>query len=180
MNTDQAGRKLEQQLLLGRRIEGDRLMLSDATLLAALDGRRALTAAEKAALQASPLTLRRLRTLSLARIDAWHGSTGMLRAAAGHAPLTALATDDGHWVLHFLQQDGHWRVILALDAGAPFAARLLREQGLLCVRDGAGATILQGRLDADGECEGRWPFALAPGPHFQQAGATFAVQPVLP
>ncbi|SHG99134.1 hypothetical protein [Massilia sp. CF038] len=177
-----AERKLEQQLLLGRRIEGDRLLLADAVLAAALDGSRALTGAEQAALRASPLTLRRFRHLSLERArqaqrDAWQGSAGMLRAASSGA-VTALRTDDGHWTLHFLEHEALWRVILVLDASAPFAARLLREQPLLRVLDGGGAIVLQGSLDADGECETSWPFETAPGPHFQQFGAAFAVEPV--
>jgi hypothetical protein len=178
--TGQAGRKLEEQLLLARRVEGDRLMLADAILLAALDASRSLTAGEQAALRDSPLTMRRFRTLSLERTRAaWRGSSGMLRAASS-GPVTALNTDDGHWSLHFLEQEGSWRVILALDAGAPFAGRLLREQPLLRVLDGGGAIVLQGSLDADGECETLWPFETAPGPHFQQFGALFAVEPVHP
>lgn len=178
-STDHAARKLDAALLLARRTEGDRLMLSDAVLLAAIDGSRALSANEQAALRASPLTLRRFKVLCTGRaaVDAWHGSGGMLRAASA-GPLTAMATDDGHWALHFLEQDGAWRVILVLDAGAPFAARLVREQPLLRVLDGGGAIVLQGSLDADGECESAWPFDTAPGPHFQEFGAAFAVEPV--
>jgi hypothetical protein len=33
------------------------------------------------------------------------------------------------------------------------------------------------RLDADGECEGAWPFAQAPAAHFQGHGAAFSVVP---
>lgn len=178
-STDQAARKLDAALLLARRAEGDRLMLSDAVLLAAMDGSRPLTPAEQAALRASPLTLRRFQTLSSGRAaaDAWHGSGGMLRAASS-GPLTAMSTDDGYWALHFLEQDGAWRVILALDANAPFAARLVREQAMLRVLDGGGAIVLQGSLDADGECESAWPFDTAPGLHFQEFGAAFAVEPV--
>ena len=179
--------KLRERLLLSPRIEGDRLMLSDAILNAALDGERGLTNAERAALQGSPLTLRRLRQLSAERRaragmgaanDAWLGSDGMLRAASGASALTALTTDDRHWSLHFVEQGAAWRLILSLDAAAPFAARLLREQALLRVVDGGGAILLQGRLDADGECECDWPFDSAPGPHFQQFGAGFCVEPV--
>ena len=83
--------------LLSRAVPNDRLVLADATLLAAIDGSRALTANERQALQASPLTLRRFRHLVLERRadsqtareaptaanDAtWSGSHGMLRAAA--------------------------------------------------------------------------------------------------
>jgi hypothetical protein len=93
--------------------------------------------------------------------------------------LNELATDDGHWQLHFLpgQQGGGWQIILKLDAEAPFAARLLRDQPLLRVVDGGGAILLQGRLDADGECERAWPFDTEPMAHFQLYGAGFAVEP---
>ena len=183
MTIEQTDQKLLEQLLLARRVEGDRLMLADAIINAALDGSRALTENEREALRTSPLTLRRFKTLaqgqrSAARLE-WRGSRGMLRAASGGAALTELATDDGHWALHFVQQDGAWRVILALDAAAPFAARLVREQPLLRVLDGEGGVVLQGSLDNDGECESAWPFTGAPGMHFQQAGAGFAVEPAL-
>jgi hypothetical protein len=183
MTTGQIDRKLRAQLLLARRVENDRLMLADDVLRAALDGSRTLTGAERAVLDASPLTLRRFRMLALEQrraVDTWRGSGGMLRAASGGQPLAALSTDDGHWTLHFVQQDGHWRVILALAASSPFAPRLVREQPMLRVLDGAGAIILLGSLDADGECETAWPFESAPEFHFHQAGARFAVEPVHP
>ncbi|SFU51203.1 hypothetical protein [Pseudoduganella namucuonensis] len=185
--------KLQARLLLSRAVPGDRLVLADATLLAALDGARALTPNERQALQASPLTLRRFRQLSLERRagaeraapvaandPVWGGSGGMLRAAATEAALDTLLTDDGHWSLHFVprDQDGGWQLILKLDAEAPFAARVLRELPMLRVVDGGGAILLQGRLDADGECERAWPFELAPMPHFQLYGGAFAVEPV--
>lgn len=174
-------RKLRARLLLTRRVEGDRLLLGDAVLLAALDGSRPLTAGERAALQGSPLTTRRLRTLANERrhaaIDAWQGSSGMLRAADSGAPLAQLATDDGYWRLHFVDSGGARRVILQLNPQAPFAATLLRAGMLLRVLDGAGAEVLAGRLDLDGECECAWPFADEPAAHFQQRGAVFSVQP---
>ncbi|MGI4845306.1 MAG: hypothetical protein ACRYF7_18510 [Janthinobacterium lividum] len=168
-------RKLQAQLLGGRRVEGDRLVLDDVVLLAALDGSRPLTDGERSALQASPLTARRLRTLADARrrLGQWRGSAGMLRAADGGAALDTLVTDDGAWRLHFVED----RVILQLDPQAPLAATLLRAGPLLRVLDGAGATVLEGRLDSDGECEAAWPFAQAPARHFQQHGARFAVEP---
>jgi hypothetical protein len=178
--------KVQQQALLARAVPGDRLMLADAVLLAALDGSRPLAPGERRALQASPLTLRRFRHLALRRHAAppaandawWDGSAGLLRAAAGSAALEQLVTDDGHWMLHFVPADAHgWQLILQLDAQAPFAERLLRERPLLRVVDGGGAIVLQGRLDADGECERPWPFELAPMAHFQLYGATFAIEP---
>lgn len=201
-----ARRLQERALLTARPQAGDRLMLADATLLAALDGSRVLTPNERAALAASPLTLRRFRHLSLQRQGAagqakeaaeaaeaapvrapaandahWTGSSGMLRAASSAvSTLAALVTDDNCWTLHFVEQGDGWQVILALSAQAPFAARLLNEQPLLRVIDGGGAIVLQGRLDADGECERAWPFSTAPASHFQLYGASFAVQPVAP
>ncbi|WP_313703515.1 hypothetical protein [Massilia sp.] len=178
--TSDIGRRLQERLILGRRVEGDRLVLADGVLLAALDGSRPLTAGERAALEASPLTARRLRTLALARRAAandarWEGSGGMLRAADSGARLERLVTDDGCWRLHFLDGGGGPRVILQLAPEAPFAARLLREGALLRVLDGAGNEVLQGRLDYDGECECAWPFADAPFAHFQRHGAVFSV-----
>lgn len=219
--------KLRERLLLARAVPGDRLMLADATLLAALDGGRALTPAERAALQQSPLTLRRFKQLALERRAArgrrdvaaapakagesatagtrakaggpvaavihqsapaaandasWRRSGGMLRAAAGVAALEHMSTDDQYWTLHFLPSGAGqgWQVILKLAAEAPFAPQLLRQQPLLRVLDGAGAIVLQGRLDADGECECAWPFAAAPAPHFHQHGAGFVVEPAAP
>ncbi len=178
MGMTELDRKLQAQLLAGRRVEGDRLVLDDAVLSAALDGSRPLTGGERAALQASPLTARRLRVLAdaarrQAAPQAWRGSRGMLRAADGGAALDGLVTDDGAWRLHVV--DG--RVILQLDPQAPFAGALLRGGQVLRVLDGAGATVLAGPLDGDGECEGPWPFAEAPARHFQRHGARFSVEP---
>jgi hypothetical protein len=167
--------KLRQALLLGRTVAGDRLLLADATLQAALDGSRALTPGEAAALNGSPVTLRRFRHLALARRRAhWQSSSGMLRAADS-GNLALLATDDGLWTLHFIAQGSGWQMVLALDPAAPAAASLLRDRPLLRVTDGAGGILLQGRPDADGECERPWPFDEAPARHFQSHGATFAV-----
>ncbi|WP_371865868.1 hypothetical protein [Duganella qianjiadongensis] len=183
--------RLQEQLLLGRAVAGDRLMLADATLLGALDGSRPLTPAERTALQASPLTLRRLRHLAQQRRReaqgarhkhcgagaGWHGSRGLLRAAATAAALDTLRTEDGYWTLDFLQSEQGWRVVLAVVADAPFAALAVQQGWQVKVRDGAGSLILQGGLDGDGECEGAWPHAAAPAQHFQQHGASFAVEP---
>lgn len=178
---DDIDRKLRERLLLAPRVAGDHLMLSDAVLGAALDGSRPLTHGERAALQASPLTTRRLRTLALERRvaanDAWQGSRGMLRAADSAQDVFELATDDGFWRLHFVGiRDGR-RVILQLVPDAPFAPRLLREAPLLRVLDGAGNEVLSGRLDRDGELEADWPFEDVPAAHFHGRGAAFSVQP---
>jgi hypothetical protein len=181
-----AERRLEERLLLGRRVDGDRLVLADATLLGALDGSRPLTAGERAALQASPLTARRLRQLALERraqgVAGWRGSHGRLRAASS-GDVDLLRTDDGWFTLHFAAEgaglEAGWRAILQLAADAPFAPALLAARAPLRVRDGAGNTILEGRLDADGECEAAWPFGTPPASHLQAAGAAFAVEPMV-
>jgi hypothetical protein len=165
--------------LLQARKPGDRLTLDDATLAAALDGSRPLTAGERAALQASPLTVRRLRHLTLERRAAtarWRGSRGVLRAASS-GTLDAVVTEDGWWTLHVVAAGAGWRIVLQLAPQAPFAPALLAARAPLRVLDGAGADILAGRLDADGECEAAWPFAAAPAEHLQAHGARFTVEP---
>jgi hypothetical protein len=152
--------KLREKVLMAARAGDDRLMLADAIIGAALDGSRPLTPNERAALAQSPLTIRRLRQLSIERrrkAGAWTGSAGMLRAASGDAALDELVTDDSHWALHFLAHDGRWQVILKLAADAPFAPRLMREQPMLRVLDGGGAIILQGRLGGR-RVQTAWPF----------------------
>ena len=182
-------RRLREAALLEERVDGDRLVLDDAVLAAALDGSRPLTAGERAALQASPLTLRRLRQLALERRAAarpapapaadeaiWQGSHGMLRAASS-AGTAAPVSDDGWWTLHLLGHEGAWRLVLQLSPAAPFAAGLLAARAPVRVVDGAGQVILEGRLDADGECEAGWPFKEPPAVHLQEQGAAFTVAP---
>ncbi|WP_342114960.1 hypothetical protein [Pseudoduganella sp. OTU4001] len=178
-------RKLQEALLLRSRPGEDALVLDDGVLQAALDGSRALTAVQLAALQASPLTLRRFRHLALERKRAqavlgWQGSRGMLRAASSSAELSLLTTDDGCWSLHFVPQGAGWQVILKLEAQAEFAAQVLARRPMLRVTDGGGGVLLQGRLDADGECERAWAFADAPDAYFQAHGAVFHVEPLGP
>lgn len=183
--TDITERKLQEALLLRSRPGADALALDDGVLRAALDGSKPLSSAQLAALQASPLTLRRLRHLALARKRAqaafgWQRSGGMLRAAATADDLAVLVTDDGCWSLHFVPQGAGWQVILKLEAAAPFAAQLMARRPMLRVSDGGGAVLLQGRLDADGECERAWPFEQDPAAHFQGHGAVFSVEPLGP
>lgn len=185
MNQNLFDRKVRAQLLLSRRVEGDTLVLPDDVLLASLRGIRSLTADERARLLQSPLTIRRLRQLSIGMRSAandagWEGSSGMLRAAATSASLERLETDDGYWSLDFMQQDGRWRTVLQVAPDAPFAARLLAERAWVRVADGKGALVLEGQLDADGECEAAWPFRDAPAEHFQATGARFSVRPAAP
>jgi hypothetical protein len=184
MNTAETmERRLQERLLLERRAGGDRLVLADATLLAALDGSRPLTPNERTALQASPLTARRLRQLALERrasqagTAGWGGSQGRLRAASSGA-VDALRTDDGWFTLHVVADGAGWRTVLQLAAEAPFAPALLAARAPIRVRDGAGNTILEGRLDADGECEAAWPFAEPPANYLQARDAAFAVEPL--
>jgi len=157
-------------------------VLADAVLAQALDGSRPLTAGERAALQASPLTLRRLRHLADSRRTQaqpgnWRGSRGLLRAADSGNALDLLRTDDGMWRLHFVDAAGSLAVVVQLDPEAAGAAAVMAARPAIQVRDGRGALVLEGQLDADGECEGPWPFAASPAAHFQQHGARFEVIP---
>lgn len=179
MGLSELDRRLQARLLAGRRVEADRLVLLDATLLAALDGSRPLTSGERAALQASPVTTRRLAVLAQERRAAagpaaWRGSAGLLRAADSGAPFEALVTDDGAWRLHVVAG----RAILQLDPESRLAPGLLRAAQEVRVRDGAGNTVLEGRLDPDGECEGPWPFDDTPARHFARHGGAFTVEPI--
>ena len=177
--------RLREQVLLSRRVEGDSLVLADEVLASCIAGTRALTAEERALLVGSPLTVRRFRQLAIdarareqaANDTSWGGSEGMLRAAASAGPLERLGTDDGYWTLHFAGTGGHCQIILQLAADAPFAASLLASGSPVRVLDGNGALVLEGPLDADGECEAAWPFADPPAGHFQAAGARFSVKP---
>lgn len=184
MGMTELDRKLQAGALLGRRVEGDRLMLADAVLAQALDGVRPLTAGERAALQGSPLTLRRLRHLADSRRaraqvvrGGWRGSRGLLRAADSGNALDLLCTDDGMWRLHFVDAAGSLAVVVQLDPEAAGAADVMAARPAIQVRDGRGALVLEGQLDADGECEGPWPFEAPPAAHFQQHGARFEVIP---
>jgi hypothetical protein len=103
----------------------------------------------------------------------------VLRAASS-GTLAAVVTEDGWWTLHFVDTDDGWRAVLQLAPQAPFAEAMLAARAPLRVRDGAGATILAGQLDADGECEADWPFAAAPADHLQAHGAQFIVEPLEP
>lgn len=184
MGMTELDRKLQAKALLGTRRDGDHLVLADEVLAQALDGSRPLTGGERAALQESPLTLRRLRRLAeqrraQARPTAWRGSRGLLRAADSGA-LELLRTDDGMWRLHFVDAGGALAVIVQLDPEAAGAGALLAARPALQVRDGGGGLVLEGSLDADGECEGPWPFADLPAVHFQQHGARFEVIPRAP
>ena len=59
-------RRLRAAMLVAP-VENDRLVLSDAVLAAAIAGGTPLSAGERAALAASPLTIRRFRQLALDR-----------------------------------------------------------------------------------------------------------------
>lgn len=86
--------KLLEKALLARAAPGDRLMLADAVLLAALDGSRPLAPAERRALQASPLTLRRFRHLSLQRHAAGPAATAAARATLATSTSVAVPAAD--------------------------------------------------------------------------------------
>ena len=174
-----SARRLQSRLLLSQRTEGDRLVLSDEVLRAALDGSAPLSDGEKTALMASPLTLRRFRMLAdaarRAQATEWRSSSALLRAADSGS-VEALGTEDGIWALHVAGQAGAWRLILVLDAASPVAAQVLQDAPRLRVLDGIGTCLLEGQLDGDGELEGDWPFLQAPLEHLRRHGGRFTVE----
>jgi hypothetical protein len=134
------------------------------TLLAALDGSRALTAGERAALQASPLTARRLRTLAWTRRAAAGGRRLAAAAAACCARPTAArrspwppTTASGP---AFCRQRRRLARDPAADAGGAVRGAPAARAALLRVLDGAGATCWRAA-----RCRRRvrsaWPFADA-------------------
>ncbi len=179
--------RLDLSMILARSRDDDQLMLDDMVLVAALDGSRPLSPEERETLQKSPITLLRFRHLALqararkngsAANDAqWRSSKGMLRAAdGGSLSLFSLRTDDDYWKLDFVPDEDGWQFILSLDVNAPFAAQVMQDKIWLHVRDGATGLLMEGQLDADGECEVRWPLPIEPALHFQQAGAIFRIE----
>jgi hypothetical protein len=178
--------KLDLSMILGQSRDDDRLMLEDQVLLAALDGSRPLDPDQRNVLQGSPITLLRFRHLALqararkngnaANDGNWQQSGGMLRAADSGAVIVSLRTDDHYWTLDFVPDDDGWQFVLSLDVNAPFAGQLLETESWVRVVDGKQQLLLEGQLDADGECEVRWPVPHEPTRHLQQAGAMFRVE----
>lgn len=178
--------KLDLSIILNQSRDDDRLMLEDQVLLAALDGSRPLDPEQRTLLQQSPITLLRFRHLALqararkggnaANDDNWQQSGGMLRAADSAAVVLSLRTDDHYWTLDFVPEDDGWQLVLSLDGNAPFASQLLETENTVRVVDGKQQVLLEGQLDADGECEVRWPMDHEPVRHLQQAGALFRVE----
>ncbi len=178
--------KLDLSIILNQSRDDDRLMLEDQVLLAALDGSRPLDPDQRILLQQSPITLLRFRHLAqqararknggAANDDNWQQSGGLLRAADSGALVLSLRTDDHYWSLDFVPEDNGWQLVLCLDENAPFASQLLDSEHCVRVVDGKQQVLLQGQLDADGECEARWPMPQEPVRHLQQAGAQFRVE----
>jgi hypothetical protein len=108
--------KLVERILLNRPRDGDRLMLSDVVLLAALDGSQPLSPQQRNALQQSPLTLRRFRHLALqARAVRTTVSISPVSPIVPTVPIVlatpASAANDAYW-------DGSSGMLRAADSGA--------------------------------------------------------------
>lgn len=182
--------KLDLSAILNQDREDDRVMLDDHLLLAALDGSRPLSSQERDILQKSPQTLLRFRQLALqararknsgAANDAqWQSSMGCLgegtivRDALG----SRLQSDDQYWCLLFVPDEVGWQLTLTLNHHAALAVQIKQSGYALRVLDGAGNVLLEGQLDMDGTCEGRWPFLIEPTLHLQQTGARFRIESV--
>lgn len=162
--------RLTMMRLIDRYKSGDYLVLDDATLRAALDNSRPLLRTEWQALLDSPLTLRRARELAheakarhagralapAANDEAFERSTTLLRVAYGLDPAPTLTSDDGRWRLSFGRDGPRWHVVLSLNPSDRFADVWLQARPTVALLDGAGATLLLGELDEDGEVEGPW------------------------
>lgn len=160
---------------------GDRLVLDDDSLRAAIERRRPLSETQKQQLLDSPMTLRRFKRLAQQiqnAVAGWEGSQGLLLAAAGNDDLQSLSTEDGKWELHFMpgRQQEIRLVLKCLDD--VLLAALLQQQREIQARDSGGNILCQGTLDDDGELDTRWPFDLPPREHFQLVGGRFVVGPV--
>lgn len=155
-----------------QRLPGDRMVLSDDVMEAALEGRKCLQPTQWQALLSSPLTLCRLRYLEGCRLAALsrHGrvnevddgrvSRYELLAATSTETDISLYSPDGRWALHALTTRTVTRLLLQLlpqaeDGIASTASRPVPGDEV-AVLDGAGFTLLMGRLDADGELEQVW------------------------
>lgn len=180
--------KLDLSAILNRSRDDDRVMLDDHLLLAALDGSRPLNGDERELLQQSPQTLLRFRQLALqarARKNAgaandaqWQSSMGCVRDSdEGSRPvLQRLKSDDQYWSLQFIADEVGWQLILSLSDAAPFAQQIKQAGSNVRLIDGAGAILLEGSLDIEGECEVRWPYFTEPELHLRQAGARFRIE----
>lgn len=190
----------ERQVMLAafsaQRLPGDRPMLSDEVMQAALDGRARLQAAQWAVLLASPLTLCRLRYLEGRRLAAlsenganqapfnvadhkWRTSSCELLAATGTGTDTSLYSPDGLWALHALTTGSVTRLLLQLlpsaETVAGGSAARPAPGDEVAVLDGAGTTLLMGRLDADGELEAVWTRPLDLRSHLSLHGRVWSV-----
>jgi hypothetical protein len=190
----------ERQVMLAafsaKRLPGDRPMLSDEVMQAALEGRERLQAAQWQALLGSPLTLCRLRYLEGRRLAAsadgaanngplneadheWRSSRCELLAASGTGNDVSLYSPDGLWALHALTTGSVTRLLLQLlppaEDGAAGATARPTPGEEVAVLDGAGSTLMMGRLDTDGELEAVWTLQLDLRSHLAHHGRTWSV-----
>lgn len=162
----------------------DWLVLEDKALLAALDGSQPLSRTEWASLLESPLTLRRMAALEVARNQKRSADLAPSRVTAANddhyvAELVAQAADsgtaeiclyskDGWWELTCPPTHGGWKMRLELREGAPFVGLLEEDCGqgvaqrAVAVLDARGRTLLLGTLNDDRVLWGDWPLAEPP------------------
>ncbi|MEN9865754.1 MAG: hypothetical protein RL748_1344 [Pseudomonadota bacterium] len=175
-------------------VAGDKLVLADATLMAAASGESPLNRSEYAALIASPLTLRRLQTLLRTSQAAtaqptipaplFAPSQGILRAAASEPAQLTIATADGFWQVHFLPVEAEpgqgtiagFHTVLQMEPHAPFADALIDQQHRVEVLDGQSRVLLQGCVNENGELAAAWNQSLTPWQHLQAFGNQITVR----
>ena len=168
---------------------GDRQVLSDETLQAALAGEQGLVRAQWQAMLDSPLTLCRLRFLEAQRQaaqagdetvdDGWQRSTAEVLAASDTEADCSLVSPDGRWALHALTTRGVTRLLLQLSPASLASAGAAPAPGPgaeVAVLDDQGGTLLMGHLDADGELQARWTRDTDLRTHLARHGGHWHVQ----
>lgn len=158
----------------------DSLVLDDATLLAAIEGRVLLNREQKKQLLHSPLTLRRFRLLTnLRRAQThWQGSEMQLRAAAGEGELPHLDSEDGRFTLHFIAgRGGKINMVLSCKSDPELAQQLQQAEQAIEVVDSEETVLLEGALDESYELAGSWLLAEPPRAHFMRLGTAIVIRP---
>ncbi len=168
---------------MAREIPGDRQIITDERLLAALTGKERLRQAEYREMLASPLTLSRLRLLAsqslseLQRSPALmnHESDGMMPTPELLCEELTLVTNDGNWALLIkLDQDSQrWHLTLQLLASRE--AMHVREDGEIFVHDAQQGTFLFGGLDGNGQLHAVWELPVKPLVYLVGKGKTWTV-----
>lgn len=175
----------------------DSIALDNTQMLKILDGRSKATAAERAAILGSPMTLRRFLALAEGFLAGGKASQTHTRQEAANdtlyvTPLRLLAadsgseafsltSDDGWWRLSFPQTREGWLIELEMREDAPFEHMLDenlpagQSQRSVAVVDGQQRTLLLGQLNFNRALSAPWPLHESPREALAQAGGVEVV-----